>query len=418
MDIKKIKQMAEYCLNCKNKNCKKGCPLENNIPDFINYLKDEKWQQAYDVLCNTTVLPAICGRVCPHEKNCESYCIRGTKDKPVQISTLESFVGDMAINGKVKNNIHIKIKNKKIAVVGGGPSGLTCACFLAKEGYKVTIYEKRELLGGILSYGIPEFRLKPEIVKKNIKLILDLGIEVKNNCEFGKQVSLNELKENYDAVFLALGANVSTKMHIEGENLEGVFGANLLLSEGKHPSYKSRKVCVIGGGNVAMDIARYAKKEGAGEVKIIYRRGEEDSPANRKEIQMAKNEGIEFLFKTNIIKIIGNKKVKKIECVKTKLIKMKEVKRLVPANIENSNFEMETDYVIMAIGSRPETTEILKSGIKLDEKGYIQVDEEYKTNINGVFAGGDLIGRKAIISNASRIGRDAANSIIKYVTQM
>lgn len=413
-DIKRIKEMAKYCFNCSNKNCQKGCPLDNNIPDFINFMKDEKWQEAYDVICQTTALPSICGRVCPHEKNCEGKCIRGIKGEPVKIGELEAFLGDLANNGIIKTkSCNIK-NNKKIAIVGGGPAGLTCAYFLAKEGYNVDIFEKEEKLGGILSYGIPYFRLDSKTVEKNLELILNIGIKVHTNVKIGENLELEKLRESYDAVFLALGANISSKLGIKGENLDGVFGANKLLSSKKHPAYLGKNICVIGGGNVAMDIARYAKKHGSSKVLIIYRRNEEQTPANRKEIEAAKNEGVEFLFQTNIIKIHGVQSVQEIECVRTDLVIEKDCKRPVPVDIEDTNFRIKTDYVIMAVGSRPEKRSI-ENRLETDENGYVKVDENYMTNIEGVFAGGDLIGGRAIISSASRSGRNASEAIKRYL---
>lgn len=329
-----IKKKAQYCLNCKNKKCQEGCPLENNIPEFINEIKKENIEKAYDILCKTTAIPAICGLICPHEKNCEAHCIRAIKQEPVKIGDLEAFVGEFANKENIKMKLKSEKKEQKIAIIGGGPSGLTAAAFLAKEGYNVTIFEKEKKLGGVLSYGIPEFRLSKELVEKSIKKIIELGIEVKTETKLGEQIALYDLQNEYDAVYLALGANIPTKMQIEGENLKNVYGANDLLRDKKHPNYKEKTVCVIGGGNVAMDIARTSKRLGAKEVLVLYRRSEIEMPANRKEIEAAKDDGVKFLFQTNILQILGKEQVEKIECIKTELVKKDGSKRLSPINIE------------------------------------------------------------------------------------
>lgn len=420
-NIDTIKYKAQYCLNCINKPCSNSCPLNNDTAGFINLVKQQKYKEAYELLCKTTVLQSICGRICPHTKQCQKSCIRGIKEKPVSIGDLEAFVGDMAI----KNNWEIpkleaKKNNKKIAVIGGGPSGLTCSAFLARKGYKVTIYEKHDELGGILSHGIPEFRLDKTVLEETIKKILDLGITIKTNTKLGIEsqqnvITLQELEKEYDAIFLSFGANISTKMNIDGEQLQGVYGGNELLENGKHPDYNAKEVAVIGGGNVAMDTARTIKRLGAKSVKVIYRRAEDQMPAEEKEISDAKKEGVEFLFQTNILKIIGNEKVEKIECIKTELIQKEGETRLVPVNIENSNYIMNMDYVVMAVGSSPETDLTLNLNLKTDSKGRIQINENNQTSNEKIFAGGDLIGEKATVAWASRSGRNAGENIIKFL---
>ena len=258
----KIQENAEYCLNCPMKPCSnKGCPLNNDIPTFIKLTKEGNIKEAYKVLLNTTVLGSICGRICPHMKQCEGSCVRGIKGKPVQIGEIESYVFDEALkNGWYKDIKKTdELEGKKVAVVGGGPAGLTCSSFLARSGAKVTIYEKYEKLGGILSHGIPDFRLDKDILNKTIEAILSFGIKVEYNKELVKDIKLEELEKNYDAVFLGFGANIPSKMNIEGEELDGVYGGNSLLEHNNHPSYKGKKVAVIGGGNVAMDCSRTIK---------------------------------------------------------------------------------------------------------------------------------------------------------------
>lgn len=414
--MEKIKEKSNYCLNCPVKPCSnKGCPLGNNIPGFIKAIKEEDYKKAYEILSETTVLEAVCGRICPHTKQCEGSCVRGIKSKPVSIGDLEAIVGDISIRENYKITTEIpNNKNKKIAIVGGGPSGLTSAAFLLKNGYSVTLYEKYDYLGGLLVHGIPEFRLPKEIVRQTIQKIIDLGLKIEYNQELGKNLSLEQLEEKYDAVYLAFGANVTTKMGVEGEELQGVFGGNQLLEKKSHPDYTDKKVAIIGGGNVAMDCARTIKKLGAQEVKVIYRRAEEQMPAENKEIQEAKDEGIEFLFQNNIVKILGNNKVEQVELIKTELVQKEGDSRKSPVNIQNSNYIIDIDYIVMALGSKPEDF-VNNLGLQLNKWGYIQIDENNKTSNPKVFAGGDIAGAKGTVAWAARSGRDAANSIIKFL---
>ena len=409
--MKEIEEIRSYCLNCKNSQCRiKGCPLDNCIPEFIHEIDSKK---AYEILCNTTVLPAICGRICPHEKQCEGSCIRGIKGEPVSIGAMEAYIGDLSIENNYELSIEVdeRAKDKRVAVIGSGPAGLTCAAFLARRGVKVTIYEKHDKLGGLLTHGIPDFRLPREVVEKTIEKILDLGVETKLNQELGRDFEIEDLAKKYDAVFVAIGANIPAKMNVEGENLNGVYGGNYLLEYNKHPNYTGKKVAIIGGGNVAMDSARTIKKLGASEVYVIYRRAEEQMPAEKKEIADAKKEGIEFLFQTNIVKILGTEKVEKLECIKTELVKKEGENRLSPVNIEGSNFSLDMDYVVMATGSKPENNIIEK--FEKNEYGYIKIDENMQTSSSKVFAGGDIVGQKATVAWAARSGRDAAEKILK-----
>ena len=365
-----IKNYTEYCLNCPVKPCSnKGCPLNNDIPTFIRFVKEGKIEDAYKILSETTVLGSICGRICPHMKQCEGSCVRGIKGEPVQIGEIEAFVFDEALKNKWYKNIEktSEMQGKKIAVVGSGPAGLTCASFLAKSGAEVTIYEKYDKLGGILRHGIPDFRLEKDILDKTIKAILDIGIKVEYNKELGKNLNIENLEKEYDAIFLGFGANIPSKMNIEGEELEGVYGGNSLLETGNHPSYNGKKVAVIGGGNVAMDCSRTIKRLGADKVYVIYRRAEKQMPAESKEIEDAKKEGIEFLFQNNIVKILGDSKIEKIECIKTELVKKEGETREVPVNIEGSNYEIDIDYVVMAVGSSIEKALVDKLGLKLNK---------------------------------------------------
>ena len=416
--INEIEEKVNYCLNCKVKPCSlKGCPLNNHIPDFIQALKKEEYFEAYKILSQTTVLPGVCGRICPHQKQCQGSCVRGIKGESVSIGELEAYAFDKAHElGYHLSDCYEKIekKNTKVAVIGGGPAGLTCAAFLAKEGIQVTIYEKYDYLGGLLMFGIPGFRLSKDIVENTVKDILDLGIEVKYNQELEKDFTLKELENQYDAIFLSIGANVSSKMGVEGEDLEGVYGGNELLEYNLHPDYKGKKVIVTGGGNVAMDCARTINKLGAKEVTVVYRRAEEQMPAERKEILDAKNEGVQFAFQNNIVKILGNKKVEKVELIKTKLVQKEGESRLSPVNIENSNYQVDVDYIVMALGSKPQAY-VKDLGLALNKWENIEIDEEYKTSNSKIYAGGDLAGMKGTVAWAAKSGREAAKNIIKNI---
>lgn len=439
--MENIKEETNYCLNCKMKPCSlKGCPLQNNIPDFIQAVKNEEYKKAYEIVSQTTVLPGVCGRICPQLRQCQGSCVRRIKGRPVCIGDIEAFIFNKAIesgyllkeqfnidseniknndnkNSKeeiAKNKLKQHLKNKRVAVVGSGPAGLTCAAFLAKDGIDVTIFEKYNYLGGLLMHGIPEFRLPKNIVKETIDRILNLGVNVEYNKELGKNLNMQELENQYDAIFLAIGANVSKKMGIHGEDLAGVFGGNELLEYGNHPDYSGKIVIVNGGGNVAMDCARTIKRLGAKKVNIIYRRSEKQMPADKKEIEAAKQEGIDFLFQNNIVRIKGNGKVEKLELIKTKLVEKEGETRLVPTNIENSNYEIKSDYVVMALGGNP-SNEVKKLELELEKNGTVKVNENYQTSNPKVFAGGDVAGVKSTVAWAARSGRDAAENIEKIL---
>lgn len=406
-----VKIAVSKCETCVTKPCQIGCPLNIDIPEFIENVKNNNYEEAFKVLCKSTVLPSVCGKICPVDKQCQGSCAKKVSYDPVEIGKIESYVGDLA----VENGWKLPRKGKKkerIAVIGSGPSGLTCAGFLAENGYQVTIYEKHEYLGGLLYHGIPKFRLNKELVSKVIKQILDLGMEVKTNVSLGKDISLKKLEKEYDAVFLGLGANVSKMMGLSGEELNGVYGANELLENLVQVDYTSKRVVVIGGGGVSIDMARTAIKEGASEVGIIYRRSRSEMSAEMNDIRAAKKEGIKFLFQTNVIKVIGEDKVTGIECVKTTLDKEKKA-----INVEGSNFVIDTDVVIMAVGSRADS-ELLES-LKLDvkENGYLMVNSNNQTSNPKIFAAGDLTGAKSTVAWACRNGRDTAYSIMKFLSK-
>ena len=444
---KEMQEKVNYCLNCKAKPCSnKGCPLNNDIPTFIRLVKEGNMEEAYYTLLKTSILGSVCGRICPHYKQCMGSCVRGIKGESVQIGGIEAYVSDYGLEHDLIKNIEKteELKGKNIAVIGGGPAGLTASYFLAKAGANITIYEKHNSLGGILEHGIPEFRLDPKVLKKTVNSILSLGINVKYNVEVmtnnnqeitdttnnqerqdkktnnieGKlkeqektKISIESIASKYDATILAIGANVSSKMNIPGEDLQGVYGGNELLENKNYPDFKGKVVAVSGGGNVAMDTARTVARLGAKKVFVIYRRAEEQMPAERKEIEDAKKEGIEFLFQNNITKIMGSGKVEEIECIKTKLVQKEGETRLSPVNIEGSNYRMRMDYVVMAVGSKPEEKDI--AGFEKNKWGYVNTDEEKKTSIKNVYAIGDIAGNKQTVAWAARSGRDVALEIIE-----
>ncbi len=444
---KEMQEKVNYCLNCKVKPCSnKGCPLNNDIPTFIRLVKEGNTEEAYYTLLKTSILGSVCGRICPHYKQCMGSCVRGIKGESVQIGDIEAYISDYGLEHNLIKNIEKteELKGKNIAIIGGGPAGLTASYFLAKAGANITIYEKHNSLGGILEHGIPEFRLDPKVLEKTINSILSLGINVKYNVEVmtnnnqeitdttnnqerqdkktnnieGKlkeqektKISIESIASKYDATILAIGANVSSKMNIPGEDLDGVYGGNELLENKNYPDFKGKIVAVSGGGNVAMDTARTVARLGAKKVFVIYRRAEEQMPAERKEIEDAKKEGIEFLFQNNITKIMGSGKVEEIECIKTKLVQKEGEARLSPVNIEGSNYKMRMDYVVMAVGSKPEEKDIEE--FEKNKWGYVNTDEEKKTSIKNVYAIGDIAGNKQTVAWAARSGRDVALEIIE-----
>lgn len=407
----KVEIAARKCMNCVTKPCQIGCPLNIDIPEFIKDFRNGNYEEAFKVLCKSTVLPSVCGRICPVDKQCQGSCAKKVSYDPVEIGKIESYIGDLALKNEWSLPKKTK-KNGKVAVIGSGPSGLTCAAFLAENGYQVTIYEKHDYLGGLLYHGIPKFRLDRELVQKMIKQILDLGINVKTNVSLGKDISLEELEKEYDAVFLGLGANLSKMMGLKGETLRGVYGANELLENLVHPDYTGRNVVVIGGGGVSIDMARTAIRMGAKEVGVIYRRSRNEMSAEMDDIKQAKKEKIKFLFQTNVIGINGEEEVKSIECVKTSLDKDKKA-----INVEGSNFTIDTDYVIMAVGSRADSDLLEKLKLDVKENGYLMVNTNNQTSNPKIFAAGDLTGAKSTVAWACRNGRDTAYSIMNFIKE-
>lgn len=402
-----LQENINYCLGCKHKPCKNACPLNNDITLAISYLKNGEEEKAYDVFAQTSVLMGMCGRICPHEFQCQGSCVRGIKGEPVAIGEIETYLADKFINKPFEKEE--ELNKYKVAVIGAGPSGLTCAAFLAKRGVRVTLFEKHDHLGGIMYHGIPDFRLPKDLLKKHIDKILDLGIEVKMNMELSKDFSLDDLKD-YDAIYLAFGANKSSKMRIKGEDLPSVLYGNELLENDTWPDVKGKKVIVSGGGNTAMDVCRSAKLKG-GDVTVVYRRSEKEMPATKHEIADAKKEGVNFMFLTNILEV----EEKKLHCIKTTLVQKEGEKRLSPVNIEGSDFDLEYDYVIMAVGSKPDEKLTQSLDLELTKWNSIVKDENSMTSKEGIFVGGDLADNKATVAFASRSGRDSAEKIIEYL---
>ena len=422
---------AERCLHCKNKPCVSGCPVMVNIPEFIAKVKEKDYEGAYEIIAETSSLPAVCGRVCPQETQCEKHCIRGIKGEPVGIGRLERFVADYH-NAHCDKPVVKPVSNgKKVAVIGSGPAGLTCAGDLAKKGYEVTVFEALHLAGGVLSYGIPEFRLPKTIVAKEIESLGKLGVKVETDMVIGKVLSINELIEEYGfkAVFVGSGAGLPKFMNIPGENLNGVYSANEFLTrinlmkaykdESSTPIKHGKKVVVVGGGNVAMDAARCAKRLGA-DVHIVYRRTLNELPARKEEVEHAMEEGITFTLLTNPVKINGDDKrwVNSVTCVKMQLSEPDASGRARPVVILGSEFDIEADVVIMALGTSPNP--LIKSttdGLEVNNHGGIITDENGKTSVTAVYAGGDAVTGAATVILAMGAGKTAAKAIDEFLNK-
>ena len=423
---------AQRCLNCKNAHCVQGCPVSINLPGFVEKVKEGDFAAAYQVISESSALPAVCGRVCPQESQCEGKCIRGIKGEAVSIGKLERFVADWARENNIRPVGAAEKKGKKVAVIGSGPAGLTCAGDLAKMGYDVTIFEALHEAGGVLVYGIPEFRLpKENVVKKEIENVLSLGVKIETNVIVGKSVTIDELlnEEGYSAVFIGSGAGLPKFMGIPGENANGVFSANEYLTrsnlmkafqaDSATPIMESKKVAVVGGGNVAMDAARTALRLGA-EVHIVYRRSEEELPARVEEVHHAKQEGIIFDLLTNPVEILEDEKgwVKGMKCVRMELGEPDASGRRRPVEIPGSEFTLELDTVIMALGTSPNplissTTEGLETNKR---KCIVASEENGQTSKAAVFAGGDAVTGAATVILAMGAGKAGAKGIDEYLS--
>ena len=421
---------AKRCLNCANPQCRQGCPVSVRIPEFIAKVAQGSFDEAYDILKSTNSLPAVCGRVCPQEKQCESKCVRGLKGESVGIGRLERFVADYHNAKTDKAPVEVPASNgHKVAVVGSGPSGLTCAGDLRKMGYDVTIFEAFHKSGGVLVYGIPQFRLPKEIVQIEIDNLTAMGVKIVNNAIIGKSETVDELFEDgYEAVYIGSGAGLPQFLHIDGENLMGVYSANEILTRTNlmkayrddydTPLKHFHNVAVVGGGNVAMDAARVAKRLGDGHVYITYRRGIDELPARKEEVEHAQAEGIEFQLLNNPVRIVGDEdgKVTGIELVRQELGEPDERGRRSPVPVEGSNWVLECDAVIIAIGTSPNP--LIRSttpGLEITRKGGIETDEEGRTSREGVFCGGDAATGAATVILAMGAGKTGAKSIDEYI---
>ena len=424
---------ANRCLHCKNMPCVSGCPVHINIPDFIQKIKEEKFEEAYDIISESSSLPAVCGRVCPQESQCECLCVRGkaikVKSEAVAIGRLERFVADYHNNNCKELPKRVESNGHKVAIIGSGPSGLACAGELAKSGFDITIFEALHLAGGVLVYGIPEFRLPKDIVEKEVNNLKALGVKIKTNVVIGKTLTIDELFEaGFEAIYIASGAGLPKFMNIDGEGLNGVLSANEFLTrinlmkaykaDSSTPVIHAKKVIVVGGGNVAMDAARCAKRLGA-DVTIVYRRTRVELPARAEEVEHAMEEGINFIFLSNPVRINGDEdaNVKSITCIKMELGEADASGRRRPVEILNSEYDIEADCVIMALGTSPNP--LIKStteGLEVQKWGVILADEETgATSRKHIYAGGDAVTGAATVILAMGAGKKAAHAIKKDI---
>ena len=431
---------AMRCLECKNMPCVSGCPVKIHIPEFISKIKEGDFEAAYQIITKSSSLPAVCGRVCPQETQCESKCVRGIKGESVGIGRLERFVADWHNTFCTEEPTRPQSNGHRVAIVGSGPSGLTCAGDLAKKGYNVTVFEALHTAGGVLVYGIPEFRLPKKIVAKEVETLEKLGVKIETNVVIGKTLTVDELFEmGFEAVFIGSGAGLPNFMGIPGESLKGVYSANEFLTRSnlmkaylenpETPIMKGGKVAVVGGGNVAMDAARTALRLGAEKVYVVYRRSMEELPARREEVEHAEEEGIEFKLLCNPTEILGynnlgdardarNGFVTGMKCVKMELGEPDEKGRRRPVVIPDSEFEIEVDTVIMSIGTSPNP--LIKStteGLEVNRWGGIVVNEDGLTSRNAVYAGGDAVTGAATVISAMGAGKTAAKAIDEYLNK-
>lgn len=422
---------AERCLNCKNPLCRNGCPVQIDIPAFIQKVAQGKFEEAYQIIAKSSSLPAVCGRVCPQETQCEGKCVRGIKNESVAIGRLERFVADYHNAHCTEKQMKPTSNGHKVAVVGSGPSSLTCAGDLAKKGYDVTVFEALHVAGGVLVYGIPEFRLPKSIVSKEIEGLKEIGVKIQTNVVIGKSITIDELmqEEGFEAVFVGSGAGLPRFMNIPGESLNGVYSANEFLTRvnlmkaylpNSHTPIKHAKnVAVVGGGNVAMDAARSAKRLGAENVYIVYRRSKDELPARHEEVEHAEEEGIIFKLLSNPIEILPDENhfVGGIKCIEMELGEPDESGRRRPVPKKDSEFVLDVDCVIMSIGTSPNP--LIKSttkGLEVNNRGGIIVDENEMTTKEGVYAGGDAVTGAATVILAMGAGKKAAKAIDEYLT--
>ena len=413
-NIEEINELAGWCLNCKMKPCSKnGCPMQTDIPEFIQKIKQNELEEAYKILIDNNIFSHVCSLVCPQEDQCEGSCVRGIKQTSTKIGELERFINEWALENKIAYQIIKKAKNgKKVAIIGSGPAGIECSIELLKNGYDVTIFEKDEVAGGILWYGIPDFRLPKEIVKNLITKVENLGAQIKTNQELGRDFSIESLKKEFDAIFIAIGATSSTIYSLTDESCSTIYKSDVFLKAYNEDKYLKNlgKVVVIGGGNVAMDTARVAVKMGAESVKILYRRDEEHMPARKIELEEAIEDGVEFKPLVRVVSAnIKDQKMVSVNCIKTQIIDSKAV------DVEGEEFTIDANTVVFAIGLKPEKELLEKEGIQLNDWGMIQIDENGMTNLENVYAGGDVTESKSTVCRALAAGKKAAKGIMQKI---
>lgn len=414
MDLKEIKEKADWCLGCKTKPCSQACPMNTKIPEFIEQIKNNDIEKAYNILIENNIFTHICSKICPQENQCEGSCVRGIKQTATQIGSLENFVNNWAKENNVKPEISLKkVKdNIKVAIVGGGPAGLACSYELIKNGIKSVVFEKENSLGGILSYGIPDFRLDKSTIDDITNILTELGVEFKFGQALGENIKLKDLKKEFDYIFLGIGAELSSVYSLSEEKLEKIYNSDEFLR-----SYNSKKyidnlgrVVVIGGGNVAMDAARAAIHMGAKKVSILYRRDKAHMPARKIELEEALNDGVEFNELVRVISATGNNgKIENVHCIKTKIVDGKAV------DIEGEEFDYDANTVVFAIGLKPNRKLLEEEGVKLTDWNTIEVDENNETSVENVYAGGDVVDNKSVVCKALASGKKAAISIINKI---
>ena len=412
MNIEEIKNEALWCLGCKAKPCSKACPMHTNIPEFIAKIKEDDFKEAYDILIENNLFSHVCSLVCPQEEQCEGSCVRGIKQTPTKIGNLERSVNEWALENNVKPCTNIESKtDKKVAIIGSGPAGLSCAYELAKKGIKSVVFEKEKVLGGLLTYGIPNFRLDKKIVDRIIEILRDYGVEFKTECALGKDFTLKDLKEKYEYVFIGVGAELSSMYKLSDEKLEGVYDSDRFLKayNFNKPIKNLGKVVVIGGGNVAMDSARAAVRMGADKVSILYRRDREHMPAREIELEECLKDGVKFKELVRVISANSEKsKINSVHCINTKIVDGKAVD-------SEGEFDYESNSVVFAIGLKPNKELLMNEGLELEDWGAIKVDENNQTSIENIYSGGDVVDNKSVVCKALASGKKAALNIIEKI---
>lgn len=416
-ELKNIQKEADLCLGCKMKPCSNACPMHTDIPNFISKVKEEKLEEAYNILIENNLFSHVCSLVCPQEEQCQGSCVRKIKSEPTQIGKIENFVNEWAI----KNNIKVKIPQKetksniKVAIIGAGPAGLSCSYELAKEGIKSVVFEKEDCLGGILSYGIPDFRLNKKIIENIINILTSMGVEFKLNSTLGKNIFLSKLKEEYNYIFIGVGAEFSSMYKLSDEKVNSIYDSDTFLRAYNYRKFIPNlgKVVVIGGGNVAMDCARSAVHMGAESVSILYRRDRKHMPAREVELDEAILEGVKFEELTRVdFANVKDGKINSVHCVRTQIIDGKAV------DIEGKEFDYDANTIVFAIGLKPNKEMLMNEELKLTDWGTIEVDNYNRTNIENVYAGGDVVDNKSVVCKALASGKKAAESIKNEIYKM